>query len=144
MDIIKKDTEGSINVGSVIGSAKWFNDKLGYGFITVISGDEKDKDIFVHHSDIKPLKSNYRSLVKGEYLQFDISEGINGPQAVNVTGIAGGALMCDNNNTRQFTQQVPYSFPVQQMQQHEMYPTQQRQPKFNNFRAIRAGGFQEM
>ena len=74
---------------------EWFNDKLGYGFITICDGNDKGKDIFVHHSGIKPLNSNYKTLRKGEYIQFNIINGMNGLQAVDVTGIKGGPLMCD-------------------------------------------------
>lgn len=81
--------------GEFTGSTKWFNDKLGYGFITICDGDDKGKDIFVHHSGINPLNSNYKTLRKGEYIQFNIVNGINGLQAVDVTGIKGGPLMCD-------------------------------------------------
>jgi len=83
------------SVGCYIGQCKWFNDKLGYGFITVVTGDDKGKDIFVHHSGIKPLNSNYKTLKKGEYVNFNIINGENGLQAVLVTGVCGGSLMCD-------------------------------------------------
>jgi cold shock CspA family protein len=63
--------------------------------VTVCDGEDKGKDIFVHHSGIMPLNSNYRTLKKGEYLNFDIINGLNGLQAVHVTGIQGGPLMCD-------------------------------------------------
>lgn len=81
--------------GQYTGHTKWFNDKLGYGFITICDGDDKGKDIFVHHSGIRPLNSNYKTLRKGEYIQFNIINGMNGLQAVDVTGIKGGPLMCD-------------------------------------------------
>lgn len=81
--------------GKYTGSTKWFNDKLGYGFVTICDGDDKGKDIFVHHTGVKPLNSNYKTLRKGEYIQFNIINGINGLQAVDVTGIKGGPLMCD-------------------------------------------------
>ena len=81
--------------GEFTGNTKWFNDKLGYGFITICDGNDKGKDIFVHHSGIKPLNSNYKTLRKGEYIQFNIINGMNGLQAVDVTGIKGGPLMCD-------------------------------------------------
>jgi cold shock CspA family protein len=82
---------------SCIGHTKWFNDKLGYGFITICDGPETGRDIFVHHSGIKPLNSNYKTLRKGEYVQFCIHSGSNGLQAVGVCGIKGGPLMCDAN-----------------------------------------------
>lgn len=81
--------------GKYIGQCKWFNDLLGYGFVTICEGQDKGKDIFVHHSGIRPLNSNYKTLRKGEYLHFNIITGINGLQAVDVTGINGGPLMCD-------------------------------------------------
>ena len=91
----------------VIGQAKWFNDKCGYGFINYPYGEEGtdngSKDIFVHFSNISPQKENsYKALYTGEYVVFEIS---NAPvevetetkeirnQAVNVTGIGGGMLM---------------------------------------------------
>ena len=81
--------------GTYIGQCKWFNDKLGYGFITICDGDKKGVDIFVHHTGIKPQNSNYKTLRKGEYINFNIVTGINGLQAVDITGINGGPLMCD-------------------------------------------------
>ena len=84
-----------VQVGGYIGQTKWFNDKLGYGFITIVAGEDNGKDIFVHHSGIKPLNSNYKTLKKGEYINFSIINGDNGLQAINVTGICGGSLMCD-------------------------------------------------
>lgn len=89
-EVVEKESYGQFT-----GSTKWFNDKLGYGFITICDGDDKGKDIFVHHSGIKPLNSNYKTLRKGEYIQFNIINGMNGLQAVDVTGIKGGPLMCD-------------------------------------------------
>jgi cold shock CspA family protein len=86
--------------GQYTGQCKWFNDKLGYGFVTICSGDEKGKDIFVHHSGVKPLNSNYKTLRKGEYIQFNIINGMNGLQAVDVTGFGGGPLMCDFVSTK--------------------------------------------
>lgn len=83
-------------VGDFVGQCKWFSDKLGYGFITVRDGEHKGKDIFVHHSGIKPLNSNYKTLKKGEYVNLNVTTGENGlVQAVDITGIGGGSLMCD-------------------------------------------------
>lgn len=93
--VVVEEENGSKKVGKYVGQCKWFNDLLGYGFVTVCDGEDKGKDIFVHHSGIMPLNSNYRTLKKGEYLNFDIIDGMNGLQAVHVTGIQGGPLMCD-------------------------------------------------
>jgi cold shock CspA family protein len=92
--IVKATTD---KIGEYTGQCKWFNDKYGYGFIKIIDGPDKDTDIFVHHSGIKPLNSQYKTLNKGEYIHFSKINGINGSQAVNITGINGGPLMCDIN-----------------------------------------------
>ena len=86
--------------GAMIGNCKWFNKKLGYGFITVYTGEKRGVNIFVHHTGIKPLNSNFRTLRKGEYVHFNIVDGLNGLQATDVTGVLGGPLMCDNIETR--------------------------------------------
>ena len=79
------------------GQVKWFNNKIGYGFITVLDEDV-NKDVFVHHMNICPLESNYRTLKMGEYVEFVLDTNCDGPhneQAVNVTGIKGMELQCD-------------------------------------------------
>lgn len=93
--LVVKETPDDQKVGEYIGQCKWFNDVYGYGFLTIQAGAEKGKDIFVHHSGICPLNSLYKTLKKGEYVNFNIIDGENGLQAVNVTGICGGSLMCD-------------------------------------------------
>lgn len=95
-NIIVKEEVDKENCGTYTGQCKWFNDKLGFGFITICEGNDKGRDIFVHHSGIKPLNSNYRTLKKGEYINFNVVDGLNGLQAVDVTGIHGGPLMCDH------------------------------------------------
>lgn len=98
------DTE--TQVGNTIGICKWFNNVYGYGFITIWDGPDKGKDIFVHHSGIKPLNSQYKTLKKGEYMSFDIIEGEKGLQAVNVRGINGGPLLCDQVQVKRPMQSV--------------------------------------
>jgi CspA family cold shock protein len=103
-------------IGKYTGQCKWFNDSLGYGFVTIQVGDDKGKDIFVHHSGIKPLNSHYKTLKKGEYINFNIVKGDNGDQAVDITGIAGGSLMCDvtpivRSESSERTYSSPSRFP---------------------------------
>ena len=56
------------------------------------------KDIFTHYSAVKVTNSQYKYLVQGEYVQFDIEKLTSGSheyKAVSVTGINGGELMCE-------------------------------------------------
>jgi CspA family cold shock protein len=82
-----------------IGSVKWFNNKSGFGFITSSDGDHAGKDIFVHYSAIKVAKNQFRYLVQGEYVEFDLvkaaAESKHEFQADNISGIKGGSLMCE-------------------------------------------------
>ena len=83
-----------------VGQVKWFNNKIGYGFITLINKENSsaDRDIFVHHMNVCPLESNYRTLRTGEYVEFDVEENCEGEhkeQAVKVTGMYGRELLCD-------------------------------------------------
>lgn len=100
--------------GDVIGCCKWFNKKLGYGFITVYTGEHTGSNIFIHHSGIQPLNSNFKTLKRGEYISLSIIDGINGIQAVNAKGVCGGPLMCDNieiNNKPKLAYQKPFPPP---------------------------------
>ena len=61
------DTTGETIKQGVIGKVKWFNNKAGYGFITVSEkGDYNGKDIFTHFTAIKVTNSQYKYLVQGE------------------------------------------------------------------------------
>ncbi len=85
------------NAAQFLGCVKWFNNKRGYGFITYKDGND-EIDIFVHHSGIQPQTSQYRTLTTGEYVSFSVKEATNENernQAVTVTGVNGGPLMCD-------------------------------------------------
>lgn len=87
---------------SFIGRVKWFNNKAGYGFITITDGQRSGEDIFVHHSGITVDSEQFKYLVQGEYVEFNISataEGAKHPsQATSVTGVKGGKLMCQTRN----------------------------------------------
>ena len=87
----------------MVGRVKWFNNKSGFGFITLCDGD--DKDIFVHYTCLRAENSPYKYLVQGEYVEFDLvrtEEEKHEFHAANVSGIKGGLLMCQThslNNT---------------------------------------------
>jgi CspA family cold shock protein len=62
------------------GVVKWFNTAKGYGFFL---GRDDGPNIFVHYSAI--TTEGYRSLQKGDKVEFEIVQGQKGPQAANVT-----------------------------------------------------------
>jgi CspA family cold shock protein len=83
---------------SFTGRVKWFNNKAGYGFITVTDGVKSGTDVFVHHSFIKVDNEQYKYLVQGEYVEFKLLDTMTDRhefQAGEVCGIKGGKLMCE-------------------------------------------------
>ena len=93
----------------VIGKVKWFNNKAGYGFITVTEdGDYNGKGIFTHYTAVKVTNSQYKYLVQGEYVEFELVKPESGSheyKAMSVTGISGGELMCETRNDSRRTQE---------------------------------------
>lgn len=88
--------------GKTIGRVKWFNNKVGYGFITTC--DDVSSDVFVHHSQIVVTTQQYKYLVEGEYVHFTLSDSSNTEHkhlATEVSGINGGKLMCETRNLQQ-------------------------------------------
>lgn len=55
----------------VLGRIKWFNNRLGYGFITYHSKSSGDEDdIFVHWSHLRIPDKEFHTLYKGEYVEL--------------------------------------------------------------------------
>ena len=74
------------------GRVKWFNNKFGYGFITVVSTDADasaaiGSDVFAHHSEVSVGEDQYRYLVQGEYVEF------------SVVKTTSGQLICETRHT---------------------------------------------
>jgi len=63
------------------GTVKWFSNQKGYGFIT----GEDGKDVFVHYSAVKG--EGYKSLEKGDSVEFEVTQGAKGDQADSVSKI---------------------------------------------------------
>tara|TARA_Y100000287_G_scaffold140767_1_gene115482 strand:- start:809 stop:1213 length:405 start_codon:yes stop_codon:yes gene_type:complete len=80
------------------GRVKWFNNRAGFGFLTVLDGANKGKDVFVHHSNINVSSEQYKYLVEGEYVNFTLSKSDNKDhpfQAADIKGVWDGPLMCE-------------------------------------------------
>lgn len=60
------------------GTVKWFNEKKGFGFISMEDGD----DVFVHYSEIE--QEGFKNLVENQRVSFELKEGPKGLQAIHV------------------------------------------------------------
>ena len=60
------------------GTVKWFNNQKGYGFIS----DEAGIDVFVHYTGLN--MEGYKTLEEGQEVEYEVTEGAKGPQAINV------------------------------------------------------------
>jgi cold shock protein len=111
----------------LLGQVKWFNNKAGYGFITVNDGQYAGKDIFVHYSTIRVTNSQYKYLVQGEYVEFNLvksSAGDHEFQATDISGVKNGALMCETrrNNRAQRDDGDSPAAPRERPQQRRTRP----------------------
>ncbi len=85
-----------------MGQVKWFNNKAGYGFITMTGVNGVETDIFTHYSTVHVKDTQYKFLVQGEYVEFDLVDSTSENhkyQATNVTGMRGGKLMCETRQS---------------------------------------------
>ena len=89
-----------------VGRVKWFNNRAGFGFVTMLEGDKKGEDVFTHHSGISVDTEQYKYLVQGEYVSFTLQtmdDGAHEYQANDVRGCGGGKLMCETRNENRKT-----------------------------------------
>lgn len=63
------------------GTVKWFNESKGFGFIEQQSGP----DVFAHFSAI--AQTGFKTLVEGQQVEFELTQGKRGPQAENIVTI---------------------------------------------------------
>tara|TARA_Y100000816_G_C25813313_1_gene425681 strand:- start:137 stop:499 length:363 start_codon:yes stop_codon:yes gene_type:complete len=105
------------------GQVKWFNNRTGYGFITVNDGEQSGKDIFAHYSAVQVSNSQYKFLVQGEYVEFGLIKPTTGEhefQATDITGIKGGKLMCEIRSQQQSVSRPKTGTKGRRQQQDEM------------------------
>lgn len=66
------------------GEVIFFSPKAGYGFISWEKNGIKQKDMFVHYSDINV--NGFKTLFKSQKVSFNVGENKrNQPKAINVT-----------------------------------------------------------
>lgn len=102
MSSFKQAVTSSPATESFTGRVKWFNNKAGYGFITITDGTRSGTDVFAHHSSISVSNQQYKYLVQGEYVEFSLSDTQNDKhefQASNICGIKAGQLMCETRHS---------------------------------------------
>lgn len=100
--------ETETQVQRLTGKVKWFNNKAGFGFITICDGTLSGQDIFVHYSSIRVENSQYKYLVQGEYVDFNLVKSDNSKYeylAMDVTGVKSGSIMCETRNVTEAGQQ---------------------------------------
>jgi cold shock CspA family protein len=92
-----------------MGQVKWFNNKTGYGFVTIVGNSEHaGKDIFTHYSAVRVSNSQYKYLTQGEYVECCVIKTDNAKhdyQSADITGICGGSLMCEVRSNNMATKQ---------------------------------------
>nr|XP_027101101.1 glycine-rich protein 2-like [Coffea arabica] len=76
------------------GCVEWFNDQKSSGFIIPTDGGT---NLFVHRYGIKAGSGGFRSLGKGEAVEFGVEQGDGGrTKAANVTGPDEGPVQGEN------------------------------------------------
>jgi len=135
-DDIVTSTEGTNS--PFLGRVKWFNNKAGYGFITVTDGEKSGSDIFVHHSAINVESQQYKYLVQGEYVQFKListKEGKHEFQATEVSGINSGKLMCETRLEFRMSR-TNYSNDVEKENKEETIRAPRQEARPNRVRGV--------
>ncbi|KAL0962160.1 hypothetical protein UPYG_G00336460 [Umbra pygmaea] len=87
------------------GACKWFNVRMGFGFLSMTSRDgtplEEPVDVFVHQSKLH--MEGFRSLKEGEAVEFTFKKSSKGLESVTVTG--PGGVQCVGSEKRPKGQQ---------------------------------------
>ncbi|XP_063754762.1 protein lin-28 homolog A-like [Eleginops maclovinus] len=88
-----EEEKQEVDLGS--GLCKWFNTRLGFGFLTMSSRDgallQEPQDVFVHQSKLH--MEGFRSLREGEAVEFTFKKSTRGLESVRVTGPNGAPCL---------------------------------------------------
>ena len=69
-----------------LGEVVWFDARRGYGFIAWEKNNIKQKDLFLHFSDINV--EGFKTVNKGQKVEFKLGENKNGvAKAIEVTSV---------------------------------------------------------
>ncbi|CAJ1083542.1 protein lin-28 homolog A-like [Xyrichtys novacula] len=89
----EEEEEEALAWGS--GVCKWFNVRMGFGFLSMNSRDgvplEEPLDVFVHQSKLH--MEGFRSLREGEAVEFTFKKSSKGLESVRVTGPKGAPCL---------------------------------------------------
>ena len=69
-------------MSTTTGTVKWFDESKGFGFIEQESGP----DVCAHFRAING--SGFKTLVEGQKVEFEVTQGQKGPQAENITVVS--------------------------------------------------------
>lgn len=127
------ETTTAVTAERLVGCVKWFNNKAGYGFITVSEGSRTGTDVFIHHSSINVRNQQYKYLVQGEYVEFSVvptNGGTHEFQASNVSGIKNGKLMCETRfDTKLERNRSPLNVGEESQQQQQQKEPEVKLPR---------------
>ena len=106
-------TELVVDPTRLTGVVKWFNNKSGFGFITVCQESHPlhAKDVFCYYKSLRVVNYQFRYLIQGEYVDFTLVKAAVEPheyQAVDVTGVKGGPLMCETRSIKNEADTSPF------------------------------------
>ena len=104
------DTENTVDTSTTyLGRVKWFNNRAGFGFATVMEGEKRVKIFSLIILGFQLIVNNTSILFKENTLHFfEESDNDKHPyQAGDIKGVAGGPLMCETKN-EQRQQQSEY------------------------------------
>jgi len=132
----------------ITGMVKWFNNKAGFGFITICGENtEPARDIFVHYSSISVADTQYKYLVMGEYVDFTLVESDNAEhkfQATKITGVMNGPIMCETRRlmqpTRTYNTREPFDLNEEREVLDDREPPRRRPQQSSGGRGQGRGG----